>query len=49
MRFYTANVLECPRCHGAFNYYSGVSPSGRRSEYVIRIRARGEDLRSHDL
>ncbi|MDP7983120.1 MAG: hypothetical protein RAK18_08080 [Conexivisphaerales archaeon] len=38
MRFYTVNMLECPRCHGAFNYYSGVSPSGRRSEYVIRIR-----------
>ncbi|MGB9734475.1 MAG: hypothetical protein ACP5RJ_07480 [Conexivisphaera sp.] len=38
MRFYAVNMLECPRCHGAFNYYSGVSPSGRRSEYVIRIR-----------
>jgi uncharacterized C2H2 Zn-finger protein len=32
--------MECPRCHGVFNYYQGVSPKGRRSEFVIRVRPR---------
>ena len=38
-RFYTVRMLECPRCHKVFNYYFGISPrSGKRSEYVIRIK-----------
>ena len=37
-RFYTVKMLECPRCHGVFNYYSGISPSGKRSEFVIRMK-----------
>lgn len=39
-RFYTVRALECPRCGGAFNHYSGTSPRGKRSEYVIRVRPR---------
>ena len=39
-RFYTDKMLECPKCRGLFNYYHGVSPRGKVSEYVIRIRPR---------
>ncbi|MFP3319806.1 MAG: hypothetical protein RXO24_04540 [Acidilobus sp.] len=39
-RFYNVSRMECPRCHGVFNYYQGVSPKGKRSEFVIRVRPR---------
>jgi len=39
-RFYNVSAMECPRCHGVFNYYQGVSPKGKRSEFVIRVRPR---------
>jgi uncharacterized C2H2 Zn-finger protein len=42
-RFYTVKMLECPRCHGVFNYYHGVSPrSGKVSEFTIRVKPRGK-------
>ncbi|AWR96154.1 hypothetical protein DFR86_00400 [Acidianus sulfidivorans JP7] len=35
-RFYEVRRLECPKCHGIFNYYKGVSPkSGKISEFTI--------------
>ena len=37
-RFYEVKRLECPNCHGVFNHYQGVSPRGRKSEFVIRIK-----------
>jgi len=41
-RFYIVKMVECPRCHGVFNYYYGVSPKGGKvSEFVIRVRPRG--------
>jgi hypothetical protein len=40
-RFYEVKSLECPRSHGIFNYYQGVSLNGKKSEFVIRIRPRG--------
>jgi len=43
-RFYEVKMLECPKCRGVFNYYSGVSPMGKRSEFVIRIKPRGRPL-----
>ncbi|MGC9012691.1 hypothetical protein WLZ34_01570 [Thermogladius sp. KZ2Tp1] len=39
-RFYTVMRLECPRCHKVFNYYSGVSPKGKKSEFVVRVKPR---------
>ncbi|WP_440058950.1 hypothetical protein ACSU1N_03920 [Thermogladius sp. 4427co] len=39
-RFYTVKRLECPMCHGVFNYYSGVSPRGKKSEFAIRVKPR---------
>lgn len=39
-RFYDVKMLACPNCNGVFNYYYGVSPKGRRSEFVIKIRPR---------
>lgn len=39
-RFYTVRMLECPKCHGVFNYYSGVSAHGKRSEFIIKIKLR---------
>jgi len=41
-RFYEVYRLECPKCHGVFNYYTGVSPKGKRSEFVIRVKMRKE-------
>jgi predicted nucleic-acid-binding Zn-ribbon protein len=37
-RFYDVEMLECPKCRNAFNHYHGVSPTGRGSEFVVRIR-----------
>jgi len=39
-RFYEVKMFSCPKCRGIFNYYSGVSSTGRRSEFVIRLRPR---------
>jgi phage FluMu protein Com len=38
-RFYAVKRLQCPKCKGIFNLYSGVSPRGKKSEFVIRIKA----------
>ena len=48
-RFYAVKMLECPRCNGVFNYYSGVSPKGKRSEFVIRVRPRVTSGRGRTL
>ena len=40
-RFYEVKRLECPKCHGVFSHYQGLSPTGKRSEFVIRIKPRG--------
>lgn len=40
-RFYTVKMLKCPKCGGVFNYYEGVSPKGKQSVFVIKIRPRG--------
>jgi uncharacterized C2H2 Zn-finger protein len=40
-RFYDVEMLVCPKCKGVFNHYYGVSPSsGKRSEFVIRVKPR---------
>jgi hypothetical protein len=39
-RFYDVKLLQCSKCERKFNYYSGVSSKGRRSEFVIRIGQR---------
>ena len=42
-RFYTVEMLQCPKCNGTFNYYYGVSPAtGKKSEFVIRL-SRGSE------
>lgn len=38
-RFYEAKRMECPKCHGVFNHYQGVSPKGRKSEFVIKVKS----------
>jgi transposase len=38
-RFYAVKRLQCPKCKGIFNLYSGVSPRGKKSEFVIRVKA----------
>jgi hypothetical protein len=40
LRFYEVERLERPKCHGVFNHYQGISTSGRKSEFVIRIKPR---------
>jgi len=39
-RFYDVELLECTKCKGEFSYYHGVTPYGKRSEFVIRIKPR---------
>lgn len=39
-RFYDVSRFECQKCHGVFNYYRGVSPTGKKSEFVIRVKPR---------
>ena len=39
-RFYEVERLECPKCHGVFNHYHVTSSTGRKSEFVIRVRPR---------
>ena len=48
-RFYEVKRLECPRCHGVFNHYQGVSPAGKRSEFVIRIGPRRRETNNVNL
>jgi hypothetical protein len=39
-RFYEVKRLECPKCHGVFNHYYGVSSKGTVVEFTIRIKPR---------
>jgi hypothetical protein len=39
-RFYSVERLQCPKCNGIFNHYAGVSPKGRKSEFMIRVKPR---------
>ena len=39
-RFYEVKRLKCPKCHGVFNHYGEISPTGKESEFVIRIKPR---------
>lgn len=39
-RFYEASMLGCPKCHDVFNYCHGVNPTGKRSDFVIKLRPR---------
>jgi transposase-like protein len=39
-RFYDVKLFECPICGKKFNYYLGISPKGKSSEFVIRIGLR---------
>jgi len=39
-RFYEVKRIECLKCHGIFNYYHGISPTGKKSEFVIRVKPR---------
>jgi hypothetical protein len=35
--FYDVKLLQCSKCRRKFNHYFGVSPRGKRSEFVIRV------------
>jgi hypothetical protein len=37
-RFYEVKRLECPKCHGVFNHYKGINPTGKESEFVISVK-----------
>ena len=39
-RVHEVNHLECSKCHGVFNHYQGLSPAGKRSEFVVRVKPR---------
>jgi hypothetical protein len=39
-RFYEVKRLECLKCRGIFNHYQGASPTGKKSEFVIRVKPR---------
>ncbi len=40
LRFYHVTLFQCENRNGKFNYYHGVSPKGKRSEFIIRVRPR---------
>jgi transposase-like protein len=40
LRFYHVTLFQCENCNGKFNYYHGVSPKGKRSEFIIRVKPR---------
>lgn len=46
-RFYEVRMLECPRCHRVFNYYYyyGISPRGKASEFIIKVRPRSKRMK----
>ena len=39
-RFYEVKMLECPKCHGVFNYYYGISSKNQAIEFTIKIKPR---------
>jgi uncharacterized protein (DUF2225 family) len=39
-RFYQVKSFQCPKCGGMFNLYSGVSPKGKKSEFMIKVKVR---------
>lgn len=41
-RFYDVTRYVCPRCKGVFNYYTGVSSTGKKSEFLIRVKPRAK-------
>lgn len=45
-RFYTVRRLECPMCKGIFQYYTGVSSTGKKSVFTIRIKPRPPAIRT---
>ncbi|MEM0473060.1 MAG: hypothetical protein QXT23_06160 [Acidilobaceae archaeon] len=36
---YEVKRLECPRCKNVFNYYEGVTSTGKHSTFIIKKRA----------
>ncbi|MGB9828187.1 hypothetical protein IMZ38_00750 [Thermosphaera chiliense] len=40
MRWYTVEMLECPKCHGRVNHYHGTTPTGKKSDFYFRIGRR---------
>jgi hypothetical protein len=38
--FYSVEWLQCPKCNGILNHHAGVSPKGRKSKFVIRVKPR---------
>lgn len=43
-RFYTVKRLECPRCRGIFNLYSGVSSKEKASTFVIKVKPKAKKI-----
>jgi hypothetical protein len=39
-RFYDVKRLQCPGCNGVFNHYYGISPKGKATEFVVRVKPR---------
>ena len=37
-KFYNVEILKCPKYEERFSYYLDVSPRGRRSKFVIKIK-----------
>jgi len=39
-RFYSVKRSQYPNCNGIFNHYYRASSRGKRSEFVIKVKAR---------
>jgi len=42
-RIYDVKRLECPKCHGVFNYYYGITSNNKVSEFTVKIRPRKDE------
>jgi len=35
--FWDVELYKCPKCNGKFRYQHGISPKGKKSEYIMRV------------
>jgi len=36
-KYYTVYYYECFNCRKLFRYYTGLSPRGKKSDFIIRV------------
>lgn len=39
-RFYKVRMLQCPKCHGVFNHYYGLSSKDKEVKFTVKVKPR---------